>query len=154
MQIYDPQAHIARDLDTCEVAEHVAGLIPIMSMKDEQWFVVDMLSGHSRLLTDLQSEDLCAVRESISSHLFLGLLLSRCHQARGSSEESSKGEAILTRADYARLFGTRAIESAERCALEAGFTQDDIGLAYNILESKDPAADVPATKVSDLQKAP
>lgn len=153
MEIHDPHAFIMRDLDGCETAEHVNGFIPVLSTKDEQWFTVCMLTGYAQRLEDLDPEDLSAVREAISSHLFSKLLLGHCHQIAESSEDPSKAEALLARADYARRFGARAIEIAERSVFEVGFTEDDIGGAYNLMDAKDPVAHVPVTRVSDLQKA-
>lgn len=153
MVIYDPHAYTSQDLDDCEVTEHTNGLIPVLSTKDERWFVVCMLSGRSQRLEDLHSEDLSAVREAISSHLFSKLLLSHCHQGCESDGVLDKGQAILARVDYARRFGARAVVLAEQRALEVGFTVNDIGTAYNLLEAKDPVVDIPVTKVSDLQKA-
>lgn len=152
MQIYDLHAFTMRDLDNCEVSEHVDGLTPVLSTKDEQWFVVSMLSGRSQRLEELEPADLSKVRESIASHLFSKLLSSACHQVRESGEEPSKAEAVLARADYAQRFGSRAVETAERQALEEGFLPDDIGMAYNTLEVRDPVAAIPVTCVSDLQK--
>jgi hypothetical protein len=153
MEIHDPHAFITRDLDTCETTEPVNDLIPVLSMKDERWFTVCMLTGRSQRLEDLDPEDLSAVREAISSHLFSALLLGHCHQIAESSEEPSKAEALLARADYARRFGARAIEVAEQSVAEVGFTADDIGRAYNLMDAQDPVAHVPVTRVSDLQKA-
>lgn len=153
MEIYDPHAFIMRDLASCETAETADGLIPVLSTKDERWFVIRTLTGHSEPLEALQPEDLTAVREAISSHLFSKLLSSACYQIAESSEDPSKAEVLLARADYARRFGARAIEIAERSVFEAGFTEDDIGRAYNLMDAKDPVAHVPVTRVSDLQKA-
>ncbi len=152
MEIYDPYAFATRDLDSCETIEHVSGLVPVLSTKDERWFTVCMLTGRSRRLEDLDQADLSAVREAISSHLFSKLLLSACHQVRESGEEPSKAEALLARANYARWFGTRAIEIAERSVIEADFMEDDISRAYNLMEATDPVGSVPVTRVSDLQK--
>jgi hypothetical protein len=151
MEIFDSHAHTMRDLDSCEVAEHVNGLIPVLSTKDDQWFAVSMFSGSSHTLGDLEPEDLSDVRESIAAHLFSKLLLSACHQV-DSGEEPSKAQALLARVDYARRFGNDAIEAAEQRAFAAGFTAEDIGCAYNLMEVDDPATAVPVTKVSDLQK--
>ncbi len=151
MQIHDPHACIARELDECETAAYTNGLTPVLSTKDDQWFAVSMLSGESHKLEDLEVDDLSSVREAIATHLFSKLLLSHCHQVRESEDMPNKGQSVLARADYARHFGTLAVEGAEQTALGVGFTVSDIARAYVLMESEDPAVDAPVTRVSDLQ---
>lgn len=151
MQIYDPHAFLMRELDESETTSQVNGLIPVLSTKDDQWFTVSMLSGESQKLEDLDTDDLSAVREAIATHRFSKLLLSHCHQVRESGDAADKARCVLARVDYARHFGDYAVEEAERIAVVKGFTAEDIGRAYTLMDSEDALADVPVTRLSDLQ---
>lgn len=151
MEIHDPHAFAVRNLDECETAAHVDGLVPVLSTKDDQWFVINMLSGESQKLEDLDSDDLSVVQEAIATHRFSRLLLSHCHQVRESGDVADKARCLLARVDYARHFGDQAVEEAERAAVTRGFTAEDIGRAYTFMDSQNPLADVPITRLSDLQ---
>ena len=152
MQIHDLHAHIKRPLADCEIAEHANGFIPIKSSKDDQWFVVCMLSGVSSKLEDLSKGDLASVRESIATHRFTKLLLDRCHQVHDSQTPVARGPAILARCALALQYGDRPVESAERTARESGFTDTTLARAYVLLDTEAPLSDTPVTRISDLQQ--
>ncbi len=151
MDIHDPHANIKRSLDDCETASHANGLIPVKSTKDDQWFVVCMLSGESRKLEDLQGEDRRVVRESLATHALTTVLLDRCHQVQTQEGKVDKGLAILSSYNLAVQHGAVVVARAEASALEAGFTREMLARAYLLLESEDAFKDVPVTKIGDLQ---
>lgn len=151
MEVYDPHVHVNRHLEDCERIAQVSGLIPVLSPTCEQWFVVNMLSGESMKIEDLEPAELGEVLAVIATHRVTKLLLNHCHQVRDDDDAPNRASAALTRYALATQHSESAVNAAEESATRLGFTEVDITQAYNLIERTDVLKDVPVVKVSDLR---
>jgi len=132
LKVHDPTASAQVDLDDVNTLPAVEGYTPVLSPITSTWFVTKMWTNESFLVASLEEGVANRVKFRIDAHLLQERLEPRCHWVKRGDKlpvvETGTTTRILAQVDP----GVGAV--VDQALRREGYTQQEIGKAYAILE--------------------